>query len=189
MSNKINNKNNYLFYYYLYMSKFVILPHQLFRKEHLDKKYEYIIWEHPHYFESYKYNKKKILMHRASMKYYYDYLKINNFRCAYIDFNKHFNIKYYTLFDPIDKIKLPNNYTIIESPNFLLNKELYQQYRDKTDKFFFNAFYMWSKKQINVIPNVKSQDKLNRKPMPDNIKIPDIPSNESDKKYITPLHI
>jgi deoxyribodipyrimidine photolyase-related protein len=166
------------------MSKFIILPHQLYKKNHLDKKYEYIIWEHPHYFESYVYNKKKILMHRASMKYYYDYLKTNNFKCEYLDFNEQFNIENYTLFDPIDKIELLNNYTIVESPNFLLNKDLYQQHRDKTDKFFFNAFYMWGKKQINVIPNIKSQDKLNRGTLPDNIKIPDVPSNKSDEIYI-----
>tara|TARA_B110000908_G_C10250763_1_gene451897 strand:+ start:1468 stop:2745 length:1278 start_codon:yes stop_codon:yes gene_type:complete len=166
------------------MSKFVILPHQLYKKNHLDKKYEYIIWEHPHYFESYTYNKKKILMHRASMKYYYDYLKANNFKCKYIDFYEQFSIKNYILFDPIDKIELPNKYTIIESPNFLLNKDLYKQYREKTDKFFFNAFYMWGKRQIDVIPDIKSQDKLNRKKLPSNIKIPEIPSNESDKKYI-----
>lgn len=166
------------------MDKFVILPHQLYKKSLLSKKYEYIIWEHSHYFESYNYNKKKILMHRASMKYYYDYLKSNNFKCRYIDFNKKFNIKNYTLFDPIDKIGLPNNYLLVESPNFLLNKKLYEQYRTKTKKFFFNSFYMWCKKQINVIPDIKSQDKLNRKSLPKEIIIPQIPPNKDDIKYI-----
>ena len=35
------------------MSNFLILPNQLFDKKYLDKKYHYIIYEHPHYFESY----------------------------------------------------------------------------------------------------------------------------------------
>ena len=42
------------------MSNFIILPTQLFDKKYLDKSYNYIIWEHPHYFLTYKYNKKKI---------------------------------------------------------------------------------------------------------------------------------
>ena len=60
------------------MNLFVILPHQLFDKKYLDKKYEYILWEHPHYFKKYNYNKKKLLLHHGSMKYYFDYLKKNN---------------------------------------------------------------------------------------------------------------
>ena len=39
---------------------FLILPNQLFEVKHLDKSLEHIIYEHPHYFKSYKYNKKKI---------------------------------------------------------------------------------------------------------------------------------
>jgi deoxyribodipyrimidine photolyase-related protein len=166
------------------MTQFVILPHQLFDKKHLNYEYNYVLWEHPHYFTSYLYNKKRIIMHRASMKYYFDYLKKNNYKCKYIDYDTRPDIKNYYLFDPIDNIKLPGKYTIIESPNFLLNKALYGEYRGKTDKFFFNAFYMWSKKKINVIPNIKSMDIYNRSPLPGNMRIPDIPSNKSDDKYI-----
>jgi len=163
---------------------FLILPTQLFDKKYLDKKYTYHLWEHPQYFKKYKYNKKKILLHYGSMKYYYDYLNKNKFRVKYIKLNEKCNLKNYTLFNPIDKLKLPNNYTIIDSPNFLLTREQYQLYRDKTDKFFFNNFYMFSKKLLNILPNVKSQDKYNRKKLPKNIKIPNLPSNSNDKKYI-----
>lgn len=166
------------------MSIFLILPHQLFDKNYLDKKYNYIIWEHPHYFKKYNYNKKKIILHRGSMRYYYDYLLLNNFRIKYFSFKQKPRLTNYILFDPIDKIKLYGKYTIIESPNFLLNRELYSIYRDKTNKFFFNAFYMWGKKQINILPNVKSQDKHNRKKIPTNIKIPKIASTTADSKYV-----
>jgi len=167
------------------MNNFVILPNQLFSKNHLNKKkYKYIIWEHPHYFKKYKYNKKKILLHKASMEYYFDYLKKNKFTCIYLKINNKFSVNNYTLFDPIDTIQLPFNYTMIESPNFLLNKSIYAAYREKTEKFFFNGFYMWSKKHLDIIPNVKSQDKFNRKNLPNNIKIPSIPSNNKDMKYI-----
>jgi deoxyribodipyrimidine photolyase-related protein len=163
---------------------FLILPTQLFDKKYLDKKYTYHIWEHPQYFKKYKYNKKKILLHYGSMKYYYDYLKQNKFSVKYISLDEKCNLKDYALFNPIDRIKLPNNYTILDSPNFLLTREQYQLYRDKTDKFLFNNFYMFSKKLLNILPNVKSQDKYNRKRLPKNITIPILPSNSEDKKYI-----
>lgn len=166
------------------MNYFIILPNQLFDKTFLNNKYFYIIWENPHYFTKYNYNKKKLILHRSSMKYYYDYLIKNNFKCKYIEFHENMDIKIYDIFDPIDNIKLPNKYNIIENPNFLLNKELYKKYREKTKKFFFNSFYMWGKKQLNILPNIKSQDKLNRKSLPKNLEIPNIESNNDDKKYI-----
>lgn len=168
------------------MNNFVILPNQLFDIKYLDKnKYIYYIYEHPHYFTSYNYNKKKIILHRGSMKYYHNYLKENNFIVKYINFNDKFDVKDYILFDPIDKIELKYKYNIIESPNFLLSNGLCKKYRNKTKNFFFNAFYMWSKKQLNIISNIKSTDKENRKKMPEDIKIPKNPNNNSDDIYIT----
>jgi deoxyribodipyrimidine photolyase-related protein len=166
------------------MSIFIILPNQLFEKKYLDKKYNYIIYEHPHYFKSYNYNKKKLILHRASMKYYYDYLKTNNFNVKYVNYDEKLNINNYTLFDPIDKIKLSSKCIILESPNFLLNKNLYEEYRNKTKNFFFNSFYMWSKNKLNILPNVKSLDKENRNKLNDNIVIPKLPSNNDDENYI-----
>jgi deoxyribodipyrimidine photolyase-related protein len=64
----------------------------------------------------------------------------------------------------LDILKLPKNTVIYDkdTPNLLLTREHINRYRDKTGKFFFNAFYMWSKKELNIIPKIKSQDKLNR---------------------------
>ena len=167
---------------------FVILPNNLFDKKHLDKKYScFIIWEHPHYFNGYKYNKKRLMLHRSSMKYYYEYLKDNGFETQYIEYDgkiKDVLRDGYTHFDPIDRIKMPPGGRMIESPNFILDKDMYQKYRDKTDSFIFNNFYMWSKKEIDLLPNLKSQDKKNRKKLPKNIEIPDIPKNKTDKDYI-----
>ena len=39
-----------------------------------DKKYKFTIYEHPDFFTKYNFNKKKLVIHRASMKYYFDYL-------------------------------------------------------------------------------------------------------------------
>lgn len=166
------------------MYTFLILPHQLYEKKYLMKNNKYILWEHPHYFVKYKYNKKKLILHRASMRYYYDYLKKSNYNVSYIEFNEKPKLNKYFIFDPIDKIKLPGKYTLLESPNFILNREMYDKYREKTKKYFFNAFYMWSKKQLNIIPNMKSQDKYNRNKLGNKVKIPKLSSNKLDEKYI-----
>ncbi len=166
------------------MVDFLILPTQLFEKEHLKKENEYTIWEHPHYFKEYNYNKKKLILHRASMKYYFDYLKKNKFKISYCEFDKKPKEKKYHLFDPVDKLKLSKSYTIVETPNFLLPKEELEKYKKKTKSFFFNSFYMHGKKVIDIIPKVKSQDKLNRKKFKDNIKITKKNKYASDNKYV-----
>ena len=154
---------------------FLILPHQLFEKKHLPKNIkEVVIWEHPHYFTQYQYNKKKLLLHRASMKQYHQYLK-SSYKCRYVEFQTTLKLTTYTMFDPIDIIKLPNKPIMLESPGFLLTKDHYQQYRKKTSKFFFNAFYMWGKKVLNVMPKVKSLDKMNRHKLAKTIKLNPLP--------------
>lgn len=163
----------------------LILPNTLFNPKYFpDGIKKVVIWEHPQYFTKYKYNKKRIVLHRASMKYYEDLLKKNDFSVSYVEFKKIPSKQKYMYFDPIDKIKLPEGEKL-ESPNFLLTTEDYTEYRKKTSKFFFNAFYMWGKKKINVIPNVKSKDKDNRKSIPKGTKIPKLSSLSSlDNKYI-----
>ena len=65
----------------------------------------------------------------------------------------------YKIFNPIDKIKLIGKYEILDTPNLLLTKKLCEKYRKKTEKYTFTNFYMWSKKELNIIPNIKSKDK------------------------------
>ena len=54
------------------MNNFIILPQQLYEKKFFPKKYKYILYEHPQYFKKYNFNKKKLIMHRASMKLFFD---------------------------------------------------------------------------------------------------------------------
>lgn len=162
----------------------VMMPTQLYELKYLPRDIDHIIlWEHPHYFKAYQYNVKKLVLHRASMQYYYKYIK-KKYKCQYISFNEKLPLKDYSIFDPTDSIDLPGKPTMLESPNFLLSMEHLRLYREKTSKFFFNAFYMWGKKKINVLPTIKSQDKLNRKRMPRAIKVPSISSNKPDHEFI-----
>jgi hypothetical protein len=66
---------------------------------------------------------------------------------------------------PIDEIKykLTGHMKFIETPNFLLTKEQYKLYRNKTDKYLFTWFlYVGSKKELDIISKLKSKDKFNR---------------------------
>jgi deoxyribodipyrimidine photolyase-related protein len=115
------------------------------------------------------------------MTYYYDYLKSHGLKVKYIDYKQKLP-KADLMFDPIDRLNL--NIKIIDSPGFLLNNELLENYRTKTDKFFFNSFYMWSKAILRILPGIKSTDSQNRNKFDNSVKIPKIPSNNLDKKYM-----
>lgn len=170
----------------------LLLPHQLFDKKYLPKEIKEIhLYEHPHYFgkgeNKYNMNKKKLILHRASMRYYYNYLKKNDYKVKYYEFKDKLNLNDYFIFDPIDSLdslNLKGKFTILESPNFIMNKEEYGKYREKTDKFLFTNFYMWCKKEKNLYPTLKSKDKFNREKYTNKVEIPKIPSNKTDKKYI-----
>ena len=166
----------------------VILPHQLFNIKYFPKEItKVIIYEHPHYFPSeghkYNYNKKKLVLHRASMKYYYDYINdLKSYDTKYIEYKYKLSITDYYIFDPIDKIKLPNKYTILDSPNFFMTRKDYKEY--EKDKVIFNNFYLWAKKKLNIYPHLKSLDKQNRETYKDKIltKLPKVSS--IDTPYI-----
>lgn len=186
--------------------KILILPHQLFEitkiKSALPKDVNiqdlyFYLWEHPQYFTKYNFNKKKLVLHRATLKYYEAYLKSKKVKSiTYLDYQlkdtkflktlKMGKDEEYLVFDTIDKIKLPGKPILLESPNFLLTKNDYLEYRKKTDKFLFNNFYMWSKDKLDILKGIKSQDKLNRQKLPKNIDIPPLPNlSTNDKKCIT----
>jgi deoxyribodipyrimidine photolyase-related protein len=168
------------------MKTFVLLPTQIFSLNYIpSKKYLYILWEHPYYFKAYNYNKKKLILHRASMQYYKNYLEKNGYQVTYYSFQEIPDIQEADMFFVPDKLTFPWKTNYLESPNFLLTQEHFKAYRKKTEKFFFNAFYMWGKKQINLIPEIKSLDKQNRKTPPKDIHIPPLSKlSQEDKEYV-----
>ena len=165
--------------------KLLILPHQLFDPKYFPEGVkDIILYEHPQYFKKYNFNKKKIMLHRASMKEYQDLLQKKKFSVKYIEASQKFTFKKgdFVMFDPIDKIKVVESANeVLESPNFLLTMTQYGELRKKSDKFFFNSFYMNGKKMIDIIPSVKSQDKQNRQKMPKTLEVPTLPGMKEDK--------
>lgn len=170
------------------MKILIILPHQLFDIKYFPENFEkVIVYEHPQYFTKYNFNKKKLILHRVSMKKYFQYLKKNKIKVSYLEFNKKLLLvkkNEYHMFDPIDKITLASKVNLIESPNFILNKVLYTEYQKKTKSYIFNNFYKWAKKKVDIIPDIKSHDKDNRLKLPKKINIPDEPKSKNNEKEV-----
>lgn len=159
-------------------TNFLILPHQLYKEiyKHIDKSTTIWMWEHPQYFLKYKFNKKKIILHRASMKAFQKQLIKKGYSTKYV--NAHDKMKIITIhkmFDPIDNLKIKAK-TIIENPNFLITNKQMNEYRIKTVHFIFGNFYKWFKKKLNILPDVPSQDKYNRESIK---KLKQIPIDKS----------
>ena len=174
------------------IATFYILPHQLFHLNQLPfqkNETKIILWEHSDFFTKYNFNKKKLILHRASMQYYKDQLVKNNYKVTYIDFQtKHEIIKDAFMWDPINDMNEFKNTTIIESPNFLVDKSflqsVYEGKNSKSSMSFTSYFYPRVKEQIDYLKGIKSKDTQNRKvPNQKEInKIPKLPKLSPESK-------
>ena len=146
-----------------------ILPNQIYNIKYFEKLSfdRIILWEHPIFFKKYKFNKKKLILHRASMKQLYDTLKNKGYTVKYIEYHaKHKVENNSILYDPINEMKDFKSSRLIEPPNFLVPKsylnEIYEGKKSKTSMSFTNYFYPRVKSYINVLENTQSLDKENR---------------------------
>jgi deoxyribodipyrimidine photolyase-related protein len=154
---------------------FLIFPHQLFKDIALLKKADevYLIEEFL-FFNQYKFHKQKLVLHRASMKYYENYLQENGIKTNYIDAtNKQSDIR--ILIDNIQanqnvKIQLydvcdnwlekriietcqSNNIEFEEytTPLFINSKEDLTAYFGVKQKYLHNDFYIQQRKKLNIL--------------------------------------
>lgn len=176
----------------------VLFPNQLFKKKYLPKNIKKIyLIEEPIYFgyreKYYNFNKLKLVLHRSSMKYYYDYLN-KSYNVEYIEFNevdyKMFKNKDITMFYyydyELDK-KLKNiNIKYIDTPNQVIKDEDFNEYNKQNKKRFrHDHFYNFIKSKLKILENIKSQDVYNRNPLPkDHKKINNPKINKDDNEYI-----
>ena len=145
------------------MNIFLILPNQLFEDvtkiKKLNIKKVYIL-EHPVYFTKYKFHPLKLIFHRATMKYYYTYLKNKlDISITYIDFNKYskLNLKNskIIMYDPvdIDIYKEFKKYKIkyLDTPLFLSTiNNLTTYLKNNKSPFIHKNFYIWQRKRLNI---------------------------------------
>ena len=154
------------------MNIFIILPTQLFEyNEYLDKMDMIYIIEDEFYFTSKKFHKQKLILHRASMRYYYDKLRIKyNSKVKYIEFDKidnnYFKNSIIHIYDPVDKPmiekykKLSQKILIYDTPLFLETRQDLEEYRNKnTNKknYYHDNFYKWQRKRLNILIENREQ--------------------------------
>lgn len=193
------------------MKIFLIFPTQLFEYKYLEssisqlksKKIDiFFIIEDNVYFRSHKFHKLKLAYHRASMKYYYDYLKLHKCAVKYFEFKDNYILKLKNhevyCYNPIDRNiikKLKDNHsitlTILETPEFITtNEDLASYHKMHLGKKFMHdtSFYKWQKRRLSsykkIIKN-KTYDKENRNSFPPNQKDVFIPQTLRNNKYIT----
>ena len=192
----------------------LILPNQLFEDSILLSKSNNIyLLEDSTYFTKYPFHKMKLILHRASMKFYYNYVKSldNNKNIFYINYNKVDYDKIFDkhkeiyLFDPIDHTikdkfdKLGKKYNVIlnyyDNQLFIETNEDLQNYYDSlkshTRYIHDNGFYKWQRSRLNILMDVNNKplfgklsfDKDNRKPFSKTYTEQNMPNITN--KYVT----
>jgi deoxyribodipyrimidine photolyase-related protein len=176
----------------------LIFPTQLFKDIKLILNKKVYLIEEPIYFTDYKYHKLKLAFHRATMKYYYDFLKNNKINVKYFEFTsitKKFyqdikNDKIY-IYDPIEhkllnKLKKIYNDKLFIFPtlNFLVYSDI-ELLKNNIFKnnYSFNKFYIYYRKKFNIllesdgtpIGGKWSFDEDNRKKIHNRIQLPELP--------------
>lgn len=159
----------------------LIFPHQLFEfHPALEKKRKIILVEDPLFFgdKKYpiKYHKKKLILHRASMQSYYQFLLRNKYDVKYIPYAslneierinvykklfRDFTQKHFHYVDTVDfilEIRLKEasvesgvKLTKHSSPGFLNNEhELAEYFKDKK-KYLMASFYIKQRKRLGIL--------------------------------------
>jgi len=159
----------------------LIFPHQLFENNPAIKKsIPIFLIEDPLFFGDKKYfanfHKKKILLHRASMKFYYEYLKEKGHNVTYVEYAqlkndlrtdylielfKKSSIEKIHFVDPIDFIikkrlrrlseKLKIELTEYSTPMFLTQSEIFHKFFKGKQNYLMHSFYIYQRKRMNIL--------------------------------------
>lgn len=183
----------------------LVFPHQLYKNNpavgYTDKVY---LIEDPLFFTQYKFHKKKLVLHRASMKYYQNQIEQNGHEIEYIEHHHYKNLRLlikdlksqgaksiiYT--DPTDfllskRLKAAGKEFNValeekETPNFLTKKgELEALITKNKSGYFMASFYKKQRKRLNLLMDGDepqggqwSFDDENRKKLPKGHQTPEI---------------
>jgi len=144
----------------------ILFPTQLFEKTYLKKIFSYtednieikkkfiIIWEHEYFFNKFPYHKMKLLLHRATMKKYYDDLNSDKeYNIKYIDLNDSKSLNNYIKSNSIDQIRFFNP---IEKE--LIDQIKYNKIVNNTENLMFPSPYFFN--SSNFDHNTKMKESL-----------------------------
>lgn len=181
----------------------IIFPNQLFEKIPFPCDQKFFLVEEESFFNKFKFHKKKLVLHRASMKFYFDSLIKKGFIVQYIDFNQNWikvlrknGIEKLYIIDVVDfglKEKILKNdfdVTWIPSPSFLTSQIDFDNFFENKNHFSQTSFYINQRKNFEILLDSKNKpigdkwtyDKENRENLHDDIIIPKLPKYKN--KYI-----
>ena len=177
------------------MKTLLLFPHNLFTKELLPNIKNILLVEDPIFFGDKEritnMSQLKLVLHRASMKYYQNYLEKSGYQVTYIEYAKAKKYNYFegdvTIFDPVDHLlmerigRYADNLNVMQTPLFLLSSADLDDYGVK-EKYRHSDFYRWMINRLQIPHIRKSHDKENRKPIPKGTVIPQIKPVKS--KYV-----
>ena len=153
----------------------LIFPHQLYQDiPHLQKDRKIYLVEENLYFQQYNFHQKKLVLHRASMKFYEQFLIKKGFEVEYINYdNKLSNctnliqklakdgVNSIYITDVIDnflmkKVNAACNKNALklhvgDSPNFLNVTADVADFFNNRKTYFQTDFYTWQRKQRNIL--------------------------------------
>lgn len=153
----------------------LIFPHQLFQNHPaLEKGREVYLVEEWLFFRQYNFHRQKLVLHRASMKFYEDWLKKNEYIVNYVETDVKENdcrllvanlaqqkIKHIYIAAVADNWLLQrmqsactiNEVTlhIYDSPNFLNTEQNTADYFSKRKTYFQTDFYIWQRKKNHIL--------------------------------------
>lgn len=153
----------------------IILPNQLYSENPaIHNNIPVYLVEEWHFFNQYQFHKEKLVLHRASMKFYEQFLIKQGVVVHYIESNKiqnkcellieqlHSNkVKQIHIVDPIDNWLLEKiksrckkygiELTIYDSPNFLNTINQIADFFSKKKTYFHTDFYTWQRKSRNIL--------------------------------------
>jgi len=159
---------------------FILYPHQLFENITSLKGKKILLVEEPLFFTQYTFHIQKLILHRASMKFYQSYLEKNGFEVfyfedeRYLEIYKNNSICIYDVCDDFLHKKITKNFkhlTILANPNFLNTNDT---------TLFLQNFYINRRKELNIFVDKNKQpfggkwsfDSENRASFSQNIVLP-----------------
>jgi deoxyribodipyrimidine photolyase-related protein len=153
----------------------LIFPHQLYQNNPIvQKEGKIYLVEEKLYFLQYQFHQQKLVLHRASMQFYAQFLIEKGFKVEYIDQDSELSntnilieklgsqgIKDIHIVDVIDNWLMRNikfacakckmNLHIQESPNFLNTTLSVADFFSKRKTYFQTDFYTWQRKQRGIL--------------------------------------
>lgn len=191
-------------------SAFIILPNQLFKTLPSTDFDQIVLLEDQRFFTDFHFHKKKLVFHRAGLKYYQSLLEKQGYEVLYLDHQslkksaglgnclKKNKLRQIALYDPVDcplKDNLENEFKkaavvfdFMDSPLYLCQESYLRNFFKNKKHYTMNSFYISQRKKFNIfVENGKphggkwSFDTENRCKLSKDIQAPELGRPESNR--------